>query len=162
MHILRRTFHVYAVLYSHNIYTPRELSLIHSIFACESTASRGAGVYRSHIEWAVISNRVYLIKFLIECGANVNSSYGMCLQCAIWNNNSVLVDILIQAGADVNLHHDYYSPSITYAIECSSAGILTQLLDAGAVLPPDALAHALASGIDSSNKVSIINKINNQ
>lgn len=160
MHISRHAFSVRTVYNSHVISVPKDISIMHFILAHTSVATYN-GIYRSTLEWAVMSNRLYIAEFLIACGANVNSSFGICLIVALWHNNRFIVNILIQAGADVNLHDIYaYKTPLIYAIECASAGIVTQLLDAGALLPPDAMLYARTSKVDSSDKIIIINEYN--
>ena len=111
----------------------------------------------TYLETAVYNNNVACMNMLIKYGADVNVDRGFPVRRACWNERVDIVDILIKAGADVN-HHGSLNPAIEDAIRYGSVVMVSRLLTAGAVLPPDTIDLARRSEKDSDDKIKVLSE----
>jgi len=107
------------------------------------------------LEKAVLQKRAPRVELLIRYHADVDLYDGFPIRYAVYDNNTCIISVLIKAGVDVNLH-DTYGPAISTALQSSSVSVVSQLLEAGADLPYDAMSIARVSHIDSAEKVEFL------
>lgn len=113
--------------------------------------------YCTYLEAAVMRHDIKRIHMLIKCGANVNAGHGFPVRRACYQESVDILDILIKAGADVNLGNFMYS-SMWDAIMYRSSIIVSKLLAAGAIIPPDTMDLASKSRKDSVEKIRILSE----
>ena len=86
---------------------------------------------------AALGNSLFILKKLLDAGADVNAQvggyYGNALIAAVLSNNEAIVKLLLDAGADVNTPVSrYYSNALVAAVASENEAIIQLLLDAGA------------------------------
>ncbi|KAG8820239.1 hypothetical protein FRC17_010213 [Serendipita sp. 399] len=85
------------------------------------------------------STKEYLVKILLDRGANPNSAhknYGNVLQFAVYRTREQSVRWLLEAGADVNIVEGEYGTSLQAAVIGGDEALVCLLLDHGADVNP--------------------------
>jgi ankyrin repeat protein len=113
---------------------------------------------------AALGNSLFILKKLIDAGADVNAQiggyYGNALIAAVVSHNKAIVKLLLDAGANVNMQvSKWYGSALIVAVSFRREAIIQLLLEAGA----DVNAHvrgkygtALVAAAAASNNKAIV------
>ena len=85
--------------------------------------------------YAVLYEKIDLVKYLIEQGANVNALYEnhfTPLMSAVENENIELIKLLLEAKADVNRKDRHGNDALFKAVDTENIELIKFLVDAGA------------------------------
>lgn len=88
----------------------------------------------SVLDQAVVTNRIDIVRLLIELGARLNAQdvFGVCsLHAAIQEQNMDMVELLIKSGADVHLKDEDGWSAIHFALSTENRTLIQFILEQG-------------------------------
>ncbi|MBP5426384.1 MAG: ankyrin repeat domain-containing protein [Clostridiales bacterium] len=113
----------------------KDLKFIKCIAESDNNQSFLLDYWYSLLEEAIIKNDLWLVKYFVSNGANVNTSYKMGdtpVILAIKTGNIELVKYLVSSGANINSQNNYSKSPLIFAIESQNLSFIKELIDMGA------------------------------